>query len=299
MIENQLSTKFKGIYLGFSKVYTINDSGCLTACISRLLNLPLLEVHQKLKDSGCFFNECLLDLTKVPTAYPQLTYKGKFTYDNDLALKTIKEQGIVIAEVDYNPIMNGTQQHFICMVGNGNIEDPLGGKIKSVTTYKTYLTLRVFEIKELPVEETMTEQEKHLLEVITELKASEGDIREGVAYVKAGTIKEKDKQILILTNKVADLEVKMLELSQALENLRLNFIEKEKQEIRWQKQIDSANTKLNEQILKNEDLDKLAKDNRNLYLKKNDEFNAYKESEKQQTIKSLSLLQFIKLKYKK
>jgi len=184
---------------------------------------------------------------------------------------------------------------------------PVGSKCKMVShtytgTYSVVGWLRGI-IKELPVEETMTDNEKHLLEVIAELKASEGDIREGVAYVKGGVVKKKDEQILILTNKVADLEVKMLELSQALENLRLNFIEKEKQETKWQKQIDSANTIINDQKLKIEELDKLAKDNRNQYLNKNTEYNELKESKlivsRLEVVKSISPLEYLKLKFKK
>ena len=207
MIENQLSTKFKGISLGFSKVYTINDSGCLTACLARLLNLPLLEVHQKLKDGGCFYNECLLDLTKVPRVYPQLSYIGKFAYDNVLALETISSDGIVIAEVDYNPIMDGTQQHFVCMVGGGNIEDPLGGKIKPVTNYQKYLTLRVFRIKDLPVSssDNMTEQEKLMLDFIRVNQMTEGQLREGFGYIKEGTVAKQSKEIEDLKKSLADL----------------------------------------------------------------------------------------------
>jgi len=217
MIENQLSTKFKGVFLGFSKKYTINDSGCLTACIARLVNEPLLTVHQKLKDGGCFFNECLLDLTKVPTVFNQLTYAGKFTYDNNKALEAIKRNGIVIAEVDYNPIMDGTQQHFVCMVGDGNIEDPLGGKIKPVTTYKTYLTLRIFEIKQITNSEPdMTNEEKLMLEFIKVNQITEGQLREGYGYVKDGTVAKQTKEIDGLKTSLKSLEERLTILESEL-----------------------------------------------------------------------------------
>lgn len=300
MIANQLSTQYKGIGLGFSKTYFLNDSGCLCACLDKISgNNNLINTNEKLKAGGCFYNECLLDLTKVPTAFSQLTYKGKFAYDNTLALKTIKEQGIVIAEVDYNPIMNGTQQHFVCMVGDGKIEDPLGGKIKPVSTYKTYLTLRVFEIKPMVTvtNVSINQEEENILKFLKENNANEGRVREAFGALSAVT--EKDKQILILTNKVSDLEVKVTEITATLENLRLNFIEKEKNEARQQKVLATANTTIDDQKLKMEELDRLAKDNRNQYLKKNDEFNAYKESEKISLIETMSVKQLFNLIIKK
>lgn len=241
MIENQLDLSMKKVFLGFSDTETLYASGCLVHCIARILNLPRLEVHDQLKAKGCFFNECLLDLTKVPTAYPQLTYKGKFTYDNDLALKTIKEQGIVIAEVDYNPIMNGTQQHFVCMVGGGNIEDPLGGKIKPVSTYKTYLTLRVFEIKELPVEENMTNEEKILLDFIRANKITEGMLRQGQGYITDN-----------IDKKVQDLEDANFKLQQTLSDLKESLVNEKKSSSGWHSALNTANLEiksLNQQLL--------------------------------------------------
>ena len=241
MIENQLDTSMKEVFLGFSKVYTLYDSGCLVHCIARILNLPRLEVHQKLKDDGCFYNECLLDLTKIPLAYPQLTYTGKFTYDNNIALEAIKRNGIVIAEVDGNSAIGGTQQHFICMVGNGNIEDPLGGKIKPVTTYKTYLTLRVFEIK-LPQEENMTEEQKNILKFLTEQGANEGKVRE--AFGSLSAVIEKDKQIQTLQARVLDLEKSQKDMEDRLTALESNIEADLKLITDWQSKCQTATKSL-------------------------------------------------------
>jgi len=237
MIENQLSTKFKGVFLGFSKIYQINDSGCLVACISRVLQLPLLEVHQKLKDRGCFFNEALLDLTKVPRAFPQLTYTGKFAYDNNIALEAIKRNGIVIAEVDHNPIMNGTQQHFVCMVGDGKIEDSLGGKIKPVSTYKTYLTLRVFEIKPMVTTTTTINQEEE--NILKFLKGkTEGDVREAFGYL--GDKAKHDEQMATLSQKVLELDKFTKTLQEKIDILDSEVTASNEIILKWQNEAQSA-----------------------------------------------------------
>ena len=116
---------------------------------------------------------------------------------------------------------------------------------------------------------------------------------------------EKDKQILTLTNKVNELEVQMVEVKNALAEIKSNFIEKDKEALKWQRLNDTANTKLSEQILKNEELDKLAKDNKNLYLKKNDDFNnlnkifeEYKKTHPDEIVK-FNIISFIKSLFKK
>lgn len=127
----------------------------------------------------------------------------------------------------------------------------------------------------------MTEEQKRILDFLGD--KTEGQVRE--AFGALQDLPTKNEQIINLTNKVHDLELKIIEISQLVDEIKTNFIEKEKEIVKLQKTIESANTNLNEQILKNEELDRLAKDNRNLYLQKNDEFNAYKLSEKE-TIKS-------------
>ena len=245
MIENQLSTKFKGVFLGFSKIYQINDSGCLVACISRVLQLPLLEVHQKLKDCGCFFNEALLDLTKVSRAFPQLTYTGKFAYDNNIALEAIKRNGIVIAEVDHNPIMNGTQQHFVCMVGDGKIEDSLGGKIKPVSTYKTYLTLRVFEIKPMiTTTTTISQEEENILKFLK--GKTEGDVREAFGYL--GDKAKHDEQMATLSQKVLELDKFTKTLQEKIDILGSEVTASNEIILKWQNEAQSAKEQVSKAI---------------------------------------------------
>ena len=235
----------KKVFLGFSKTETLYASGCLVHCVARILNLPRLEVHDRLKDKGCFFNKCLLDLTKVPLAYPQLTYTGKFAYDNNIALGAIKRNGIVIAEVDFNPIMNGTQQHFVCMVGDGKIEDSLGGKIKPVSTYKTYLTLRVFEIKPMVTTTTTINQEEE--NILKFLKGkTEGDVREAFGYL--GDKAKHDEQMATLSQKVLELDKFTKTLQEKIDILGSEVTASNEIILKWQNEAQSAKEQVSKAI---------------------------------------------------
>lgn len=153
----------------------------------------------------------------------------------------------------------------------------------------------------------MTDDQKRALNIIEEYKtkANHGNL-EGAASAAVGAANDspkKDEQILTLTNKVHELEIQVIEINKVIEEIKLNYIEKEKEVQKWQKVCATANANLNEQILKNEELDRLAKDNRNLYLQKNDEFNAYKLAEKEniksEIINEISIKELFSLLIKK
>jgi hypothetical protein len=143
--------------------------------------------------------------------------------------------------------------------------------------------------------------QKRILEFLT--GKTEGEVRE--AFGALQDLPSKNEQILTLTNKVHELELQVIEINKILDEIKLNFIEKEKEVISYQKKLTTANTNLSEQILKNEELDRLAKDNKNLYLQKNDAFNnlneifeVYKETHPDEVIK-FSIINFIKSLFKK
>jgi hypothetical protein len=181
MIENQSETSKKKIMLGYSKKYSLYNSGCLVHCVARLLQKPVLEVHDRLKQFNCFFADgtgdvCLLDLTKVPIAYPNLEYLGKQVFDQEKALEYIKQAGGLIVEVDGNSIMAGTQQHFVFFVGGGVLEDPLGGVVRKTSYYKNIISIRPFKIKE---------DNANLIKKIVDLETSLKNMGERVTQLEA------------------------------------------------------------------------------------------------------------------
>jgi len=119
----------------------------------------------------------------------------------------------------------------------------------------------------------ITEEQKRILDFLA--GKSEGDVREAFGYLND---KPKiDEQILRLTNKVSDLEKQMADNSSLIAELKLNFVEKEKQIVVQQKAIMTANSKIDELNLTISELDRKAKDNWNLYDNKCKELNAVKD----------------------
>ena len=181
---------------------------------------------------------------------------------------------------------------------------PVGSPCKSVLNKKYILGDYVVDYWMRPksvIISDMTDEQKRILDFLN--GKSEGDVRQ--AFGALQDLAEKDKQIQTLTNKVHELELQMVEVNTALDEIKSNFIEKDKEVLSWQKKYNTASTNLSEQILKNEELDKLAKDNKNLYLKKNDDFNnlsnifeEYKKTHPDE-IPKCNIINFIKSLFKK
>lgn len=242
MIENQLDSSMSDVMLGFSKKWDLLEAGCLVHCIARLLNKPRLEVHERLKKYKCFFADdtgdvCLLDLTRVPLAYPELKYIGKKTFDQAIALEVISKAGGLIVEVDYNPIMNGTQQHFVFYKGNGKMEDPLGGKERATTYYKKVISIRIFELVVTPPqEEDMTEEQKNILRFLE--GKSEGDVREAFGYLADKS--KHDEQMATLSQKVLQLDSVTKKLEEKINILGSEVSASNEVIIKWQQEAKTA-----------------------------------------------------------
>lgn len=253
MIENQLDSSMSGVMLGFSKKWDLKEAGCLVHCIARLLNKPRLEVHERLKKFKCFFADstgdvCLLDLTRVPLAYPELRYIGKQPFDQEVALGAIKKAGGLIVEVDYNPIMDGTQQHFVYYKGGGKMEDPLGGVERSTTYYKKVVSIRIFEfVDKPPQEDNMTEEQKNILKFLE--GKTEGDVREAFGYLADRA--KNNEQMATLSQKVLDLDSVTKKLEEKIQILGSEVSASNKIIEDWQNQANSAKeqaSKATEQI---------------------------------------------------
>lgn len=280
MIENQLEANKKSIFLGYSKKYTLYDSGCLVHALARLLKLPVLPVHERLKIFGCFFADatgdvCLLDLSKVPNAYPQLKYIGKeSSWNQDKALAAIKQAGGLIVEVDSNSIMNGTQQHFVYFRGNGEMEDSLGGVVRPTTYYKNIISMRIFDVLPLP-EPTVSDDQKIFDKIVafwhSDARVSGGNLEGTVNALIgwAGDMPKLEERILTLEMELKKSQEKSGELSQKLALEQKNGTE-------WQRQLATATESLGKITEERDNCisDKVSSDNR--YKNKNDEFNGMK-----------------------
>ena len=131
---------------------TFAKNGCLVVCVAMIVSaaypdriLPP-EVADNLKRAGCFVGDYLSRPSRIPDAYPRLSWDGVVHWRDkpaDMAFlrSELSTYGCAIAEVKWNP--NGSQpqmsnQHFVVVTeltadGDAIIADPWDGDFKRLS----------------------------------------------------------------------------------------------------------------------------------------------------------------------
>lgn len=137
---NQNDPKYKDLSIYYDKVakinYTFGGYGCFIACVCDVAGIEPQEALKKLE-----FDGAMLVWDSIVNIGLEPIYKD--VWDNDKALAYIKENGQCIARVDWdgNPL-TAKDTHFVELIGDRKLKDPIDGKTKSTTAYKIYTGIR-------------------------------------------------------------------------------------------------------------------------------------------------------------
>ena len=131
-ILNQRDNRWGDIALGFSNT-KIRDFGCTITCIAMLVDTTPDVVNRELKRVGGFAQGNLVIWSKIPVAFPQLTFvKRVNSYNND----DVKANLPCLVEVDFDGSPNTFGNHWVVFIGNQRLLDPWVGQNRPTSTYK-------------------------------------------------------------------------------------------------------------------------------------------------------------------
>ena len=134
-----------------------------------------------------------------------------------------------------------------------------------------------------------------ILQFIKDNNITEGQLREGFAYVKDQTVPKLEKKVKELEEKQADLEKKIVELE-------TKYTQKEELELSYQSSIKTANSKLAKSFQNLKDMQDERDDWRKRYNDKNTEYNNLQETIKEKAnnmVKKKTFWEILKLLFKK
>ena len=95
-----------------------------------------LEMNEKLKVSGCFTNGAFYIRESITKAFPELTETNYWGYPLEEVKQALEDANkIVILGVDFNPIINGYQSHYVGLYNLNQIVDPNGGVLRPINHY--------------------------------------------------------------------------------------------------------------------------------------------------------------------
>lgn len=115
--------------------YTISGYGCFITAVSIVAGIEPPEALKKLR-----FDGALLIWDSIKNIGLEPLYKGD--WDNTKALEYIQANGQCIARVDFDGSDRTDDTHFVVLIGNKQLIDPIDGKIKPTSTYSKYTGIR-------------------------------------------------------------------------------------------------------------------------------------------------------------
>ena len=121
-------------YLGFSNTY-IRDYGCTITGLSMILGTTPDVVNDRLKAVNGFANGNLVIWSKIPEAFPGISQRRIWTYNNDDVKNNVPN---VMVEVPPNAIGGVSGKHWVVFIGNQECLDPWTGSKRPTNDFLKY-----------------------------------------------------------------------------------------------------------------------------------------------------------------
>lgn len=115
--------------------YIMSGYGCFITACSIVAGIEPPEALQKLR-----FDGAMLIWDSIKNIGLEPLFKGD--WDNAKALEYIQANGQCIARVDFDGSDRTDDTHFVVLIGNKQLIDPIDGKIKPTSTYSKYTGIR-------------------------------------------------------------------------------------------------------------------------------------------------------------
>lgn len=109
---------------------TVGQVGCTITGIAILLGTTPDVVLERMRNVGGFKDGNLVIWAKIPEAFPGITVRREWSYNND----DVKQNVPVLVQVDGTPI--GAPTHFVVYIGNQQMIDPWTGQVEPTSKYR-------------------------------------------------------------------------------------------------------------------------------------------------------------------
>jgi hypothetical protein len=115
--------------------YNMSGWGCFVTAVSIVADISPAEALEKLR-----FDGAMLIWDSIKNIGLEPLFKGN--WDNTKALQFVTENGQCIARVDFDGSDRTDDTHFVVLIGNKQLIDPIDGKIKPTSSYSKYTGIR-------------------------------------------------------------------------------------------------------------------------------------------------------------
>ena len=232
---SQRDSRWGEITIGHS-TSKIKDYGCTLVCISILAGTTPDVVNAFLTAVGGFSVDRIIwskiNETKLGLHFPDM---GRQYVYNDVAVReAIEKNGGCLVEVDYDGVVaTPSDRHWVLYIGDHKLIDPWDGKIKPTSSYPIVKGYAIIQTNNET--DNLTSSEENILRFLREQNADEGKVRE--AFGALADLEKLNKENLTLKSLSENLASKVKELAEQL-------VEEQQLGASWQKELSSANKKI-------------------------------------------------------
>lgn len=232
---SQRDSRWGEITIGHS-TSKIKDYGCTLVCISILAGTTPDVVNAFLTAVGGFSVDRIIwskiNETKLGLHFPDM---GRQYVYNDVAVReAIEKNGGCLVEVDFDGVISTpSDRHWVLYIGNHQLIDPWTGTIKPTSSYPLVKGYAIIEKNN--EQNDLTSSEENILRFLREQNANEGKVRE--AFGALADLEKLNKENLTLKSLSENLASKVKELAEQL-------AEEQQLGASWQKELSSANKKI-------------------------------------------------------
>ncbi|OQB04132.1 MAG: hypothetical protein BWY19_01214 [bacterium ADurb.Bin212] len=232
---SQRDSRWGEITIGHS-TSKIKDYGCTLVCISILAGTTPDVVNAFLTAVGGFSVDRIIwskiNETKLGLHFPDM---GRQYVYNDVAVReAIEKNGGCLVEVDFDGVVaTPSDRHWVLYIGNHQLIDPWTGTIKPTSSYPLVKGYAIIEKNN--EQNDLTSSEENILQFLREQNANEGKVRE--AFGALADLEKLNKENLTLKSLSENLASKVKELAEQL-------AEEQQLGASWQKELSSANKKI-------------------------------------------------------
>ena len=232
---SQRDSRWGEITIGHS-TSKIKDYGCTLVCISILAGTTPDVVNAFLTAVGGFSVDRIIwskiNETKLGLHFPDM---GRQYVYNDVAVReAIEKNGGCLVEVDFDGVVaTPSDRHWVLYIGNHQLIDPWTGTIKPTSSYPLVKGYAIIEKNN--EQNDLTSSEENILQFLREQNANEGKVRE--AFGALADFPKLNKENLTLKSLSENLASKVKELAEQL-------AEEQQLGASWQKELSSANKKI-------------------------------------------------------
>lgn len=144
---SQSDPRFKTAFMGKTR-HTIGQDGCTITDLGMIAGLDPVAMNKMLTRGGGYAFGNLVNWTMLQKCVPSLKFIYRYKkYDNKVALAAIKKYGFCLAEVDYDGNTRTQGNHWVVLLGNHLMNDPLSLSThpESTSKYRLYTGLAVIQ----------------------------------------------------------------------------------------------------------------------------------------------------------